>query len=125
MSQNDLAFEVRIRHGRRLTGQAIGQFERGENGPSFAALEAMLDVLDADERDWPELVLGRARRMLDERAVGLEQALANLERVRAALGLSGPDGAADDEQREASPTAGAVEAARALRQRAEARRRSA
>lgn len=84
-SQGDLAYEVRARFRRRLTGSAVGQFERAENGPSFPVLEAMLEVLRADEREWPELALGRARRALDEREVGLENATATLAAIEEAL----------------------------------------
>lgn len=101
VSQGDLAYEVRSTYRRKLTGSAIGQFERGENGPSFPVLEAMLTVLEADEAEWPELTLGRARRMLDEREVGYDEALRNLSRIYAALDIGG---ARDDADERATPT---------------------
>lgn len=67
--------------------------------PSAEVLEAIAAALGCEPDDFIEYRLAKARELLDERAVGLEQALANLEQAPAlagatdAAGASGPDGA--------------------------------
>jgi transcriptional regulator with XRE-family HTH domain len=54
--------------------------------PSAATLAALAPPLGVEPEEFPEYRLARARELLDERAVGLERALATLERIEAKLG---------------------------------------
>lgn len=59
--------------------------------PSADMLEKLSEALGVHPSEFPEYRLAKARQMLDERAVGLEQALATLEQI-----LSSESGPAED-----------------------------
>jgi transcriptional regulator with XRE-family HTH domain len=78
-SQEALAFEVRLRSDVSPTAGAIGQIERGVTRPRMATIEGIARALDLSPKDLAEYRLAAVRRLFDDRAVGLDQALANLE----------------------------------------------
>ncbi len=77
-SQEALAFEVRSQSGASPTAGAIGQIERGVTRPRPETLEGITRALDLAATEVPEYRLAIVRRLFDERAVGLDQAIANL-----------------------------------------------
>jgi transcriptional regulator with XRE-family HTH domain len=78
-SQETLAFEVRRRSAVSPTAGAIGQIERGVTRPRPETIEGIAQALEVAPADFPEYRLAAVRRLFDERAAGLEQAIANLE----------------------------------------------
>lgn len=84
-SQDDLAYEIRERTGRKLTAGAISQIETGKIRPEIETMEAVAETLEVDPERFPEYRLARARLLLDERAVGYQAALENLSRLQDAL----------------------------------------
>lgn len=86
LSQEELAYEVRTKTGRRLTAGAISQIEQGRIRPERDTMEALATALDADPTTWLEYRLARARESLDERVVGAESAVQALLRAE----LAGP-----------------------------------
>jgi transcriptional regulator with XRE-family HTH domain len=90
LSLEDAVFEIRGA-GFRLSAGYLGMIERGEKQPSIEAIEAIARALGVAAGTFAEYRLALARRQLDEREVGLDQALANLE----AAGLS-PDGGIEE-----------------------------
>jgi transcriptional regulator with XRE-family HTH domain len=77
-SQETLAFEVRARTPMSPSAGAIGQIERGVTRPRPQTLAAIAKTLGLDPSDVLEFRLAAVRRLFDERAIGLEQASANL-----------------------------------------------
>jgi transcriptional regulator with XRE-family HTH domain len=63
----------------------ISKIERGERNPSPAFIHLVGEVLDPSVEEFPEYHLAMMRRALDERAVGLDQAMANLRRLDTAV----------------------------------------
>jgi transcriptional regulator with XRE-family HTH domain len=91
LTLEDLAYRAKTRM-RELgkdggTTGHLGQIERGEQkaAPSVALMEILADELGVPPATFHEYRLGRARELLDERVVGLEQALATLSQVEEAL----------------------------------------
>lgn len=68
---------------------------RGERPLQLVQLEAVAAVLGVPADEFPEYRLALARRLYDERQVGLEQALANLSRLDEALELAASLAVAD------------------------------
>lgn len=97
LSQEEVAFRMHDADG-KATGGAVGQFERGVTRPLPRTVEAIAAALDVPAEGFAEYRLALARRLLDEREVGLEAALANYETVREVLGLP---------EEPATPSAGA------------------
>ncbi len=58
---------------------------RGDRPVPLPLVEALAAVLEVEPATFPEYRLARARRLLDEREVGLDEALQNLARVESAL----------------------------------------
>jgi transcriptional regulator with XRE-family HTH domain len=67
------------RNGHGLTFSAIAQFERGETRPKLETIELLAEALGVSPMEFPEYRLAIARRLFDEREVGLDQAVGNLE----------------------------------------------
>jgi transcriptional regulator with XRE-family HTH domain len=57
----------------------------GDRPLPLQLVEALAAVLEVEPETFPEYRLARARRLLDEREVGLDEALQNLARVESAL----------------------------------------
>ena len=95
-SQETLAFEVRAKSSVSPTAGAIGQIERGVTRPRPETIKGIARALGVDPRDLVEYRLAVVRRLFDERAVGLDQAIANLEVFEQAIDypLGGSQGAA-------------------------------
>lgn len=96
-SLEDLAYETRgVADDRGLSIGFIGQLERGIRPPTDRALRVLVATVPelASETIW-ELRLSAARRLLDEREVGLDAAVAALSVVEAAL--SGTPSAEEDD----------------------------
>jgi transcriptional regulator with XRE-family HTH domain len=94
MSQDDLAFEARA-HGApsTFTGSWISQLKLGKRPLHVDVLAGMAGALGISPETFAEYRLALARRQLDEGAVGLEEAVANLNRVNGALDATTDDGA--------------------------------
>lgn len=84
LSQEALAFSTWVGE-QRLSAGAIGQFERGVAVPRPETMRRLAHALDVDPEAFGEYRLAEARRLLDEREIGLEAALATLERIEPAL----------------------------------------
>lgn len=82
LSQEDLARAV---EAGRLTAGAVGQFERGAGYPLPETLERLAHALGVEPDYFVEWRLARARRLLDERAVGLGEASHNMALVESLL----------------------------------------
>ncbi len=78
-----LAYDLRDVGGGPGFGH-LGMLERGERYPQPDTLVALAKALNVDPESFPEYQLAIARRLFDEREIGLEAAVANLE----AAGLS-------------------------------------
>jgi transcriptional regulator with XRE-family HTH domain len=87
-SQEALAFEVRSRTKSSPTAGAIGQIERGVTRPRQQTIEGIARALDLSPEDLAEYRLAAVRRLFDERAVGLDQAIANLGAFEQAFSYS-------------------------------------
>lgn len=120
ISAENLAFEARayMPNG-TLSTSTVQKVETGERRAQVPLLEAVAKVLGVAPDSFPEYRLAQARRLLDEREVGLSQALRNFEAVESVLLMAGADGAEpasarnSDTQASASPTlAGMAQAAR-------------
>lgn len=53
--------------------------------PSLETIERLSQALGVEPDEWPEYRLAHARKLLDDREIGLPQAIANLDRITAAL----------------------------------------
>lgn len=85
LSQEALAFRV-YDAGEKMTAGAIGQFERGVTRPLPSTVEKLAIALEVDPSVFPEYRLAVARRQLDEREVGLDEALRNLAALQPGVG---------------------------------------
>jgi hypothetical protein len=93
--------------------------------PPLALMEALARALDVPPETFAEYRLAKVRQLLDEQAVGLDQAAAHLEALVAALAVSQAEGLEDfaralealGQQRAQAP------AGRARKRRAQGRRR--
>lgn len=81
LSLETFAYQTRDHGG--LTFSAVGQFERGVTYPRQETIEILAKTLEMEPAEFPEWRLAEARRRLDEREVGLDEALAELERIAA------------------------------------------
>lgn len=79
ISQDDLAYEAR-KHGApsTLTGSWIAAMKSGKRPLHADVLEGLAGALGIEPERFAEYRLARARDLLDEKVVGLDQALANL-----------------------------------------------
>jgi|GEM_PF-2202600 len=107
LSIENLALQAQIKEQEGPSVSYLGRLERGERPPTVAAMEAIAAVLDVSPAEFPEYRLAMARRLLDERAVGLGAALENYEAMVASmeqdlLDLAGPPDVPGAEQ--ADPT---------------------
>lgn len=64
-----------------LTYSYVGMLERGLRRPSLEAIELLARALDLDPLEFPEYRLAKFRGLFDEKAIGLDEAVANLEEV--------------------------------------------
>lgn len=93
---------VRLRNqGVKVTVSRLYQIERGEGYPTPELLIGWGELLKATEADLPELTLARARRALDENAVGMAQALRLARQITGADDGSTPTRSAHRVAREA------------------------
>jgi transcriptional regulator with XRE-family HTH domain len=93
-SQDDVAYEAR-RHGApsTLTGSWISQLRKGSRPLAPDVLRGIAGALGIEPERFAEYRLAVARQQLDERAIGLEQAVANLRALEDMVteeGLPGP-----------------------------------
>ena len=84
LSQEDLAFRMRDQ-GAGATSGAVGQIERGVIRPKRETIEALAAALGVEPERFAEYRLAAARRLFDEREVGLEEALSNLRQLEESL----------------------------------------
>lgn len=84
-SLEDLAFATR-EHGGKLTFSYVGQVERGTQYPTPATIALLAKALGVAPEEFIAYRLARARRLFDEREVGLEEAARNLAALEAAVG---------------------------------------
>lgn len=89
MSMEDLAFEARRRGGPKISSSRISKIKSGERPLGRELLEAFAEILGEPPAIFAEYRLALARAQLDEREVGLDQALANLEAIEQALDVVG------------------------------------
>lgn len=88
MSLEDLAFEARAHAPGGAVSLSLIQKRLAPGSdarPSRELLEAIAAALDVDPNEFAEYRLARAREDLDERVVGLEEALENYDRIITAL----------------------------------------
>lgn len=111
LSQRKLSVATREINDTGLSGSTIGNFARGDDRPSPRALELLARAAGEKPGYFAEVRLARARRLLDEREVGLDEALRNLAKLEPAL--TGPSGAS------AAVAGFAAEAAEAERESSE------
>lgn len=109
LSYGDLAYEAR-RHGAPSTfdGSWLSKVLAGIRPYDMPMLAALAQALGREPNELPHYRLAGARLNLDEQAVGLDEALANLERVVTAL-------------RQRAVNTGATEVAQRARRRREPR----
>lgn len=88
MSLEDVAYATRTAAGGWVSVSYVGRLERGEKYPSMATISALATALDVEPTFFPQYRLAAARRLLDEREVGLDQALENLSEIEAGLAAS-------------------------------------
>lgn len=90
MSQDDLAYEAR-KYGApsALTGSYISAIKKGRRPLSIEVLGGLAGALEVEPETFAEYRLAQARQQLDERQVGLEQAVENLRRLEAAEAAAG------------------------------------
>lgn len=81
-SQDDVAYEAR-RHGApaKLTGSWISALRKGTRPLTMDVLRGIAGALGVPPETFAEYQLAEARRQLDEREIGLDQAVANLRRL--------------------------------------------
>jgi transcriptional regulator with XRE-family HTH domain len=89
LSRSQLSRATVAYDGKGLAEATVKAVESGINRPGPTTIAAIAHALGADPRAWPEYRLALARQQLDEREVGLDQALATLMRFEEAL--SAPD----------------------------------
>ncbi|HZV74562.1 MAG TPA: hypothetical protein VFF79_12665 [Conexibacter sp.] len=96
---------VRSRRDGIRQGASRSSFEKHAAGtargaPSAYLMERVAEVLGIDPAYFAEYRLAMARHVLDERGVGFEAAVANLAKVRQALGLEpqAPPAPGEDEE---------------------------
>lgn len=88
LTAEDLYFLIRQQTGERMSVASITKYLQGDPQRMPKDLERyewIASALDVEPMVFDEYRLGLARRMLDEKDLGLEQALANLEALRPAL----------------------------------------
>ena len=88
MSLEDLAFEARAHAPKGTVSLSLIQKRLAPGStaqPSPELLVALASALGEDPAIFPEYRLAKAREELDERIVGLDQALDHLERIVTAL----------------------------------------
>lgn len=86
MSQDDLAYGARqFGAPATLTGSWISQLRKGTRPLTLEILAGIAGALEVPPETFAEYRLAQARRMLDEREEGLDQAIANLSRVESEL----------------------------------------
>lgn len=79
-----LAFRV-YDVGGKITAGAISQFERGASNPTIATIELLAKALEVEPETFVAYRLAIARRLLDERQIPLEEAVANLALIEPTL----------------------------------------
>jgi transcriptional regulator with XRE-family HTH domain len=90
VSRSQLSRATVAYDGKGLAEVTIKAIENGTNRPGVQTIEAIAHALHIDPADFVEYRLALARRQLDEREVGLEQALAALRRFETALQKADP-----------------------------------
>lgn len=90
-TQEDLAFAVREKTGRKITPGTISQIENERIRPEADTMAAVLTTLGQKPAQVPEYRLARARELLDERASGLPEALRYLVALERGLRDDGMD----------------------------------
>lgn len=100
LSQEDLAYEARD-HGApsTLTGSWISQLKSGKRPLSLDVLIGIAGALGIEPERFAEYRLAIARQQLDEREVGLAQALQALEAYERGEPMNSAGAADSDEQR--------------------------
>jgi transcriptional regulator with XRE-family HTH domain len=88
LTQEELAFATYDTEGRVSSG-AIGQFERGVANPLPTTMAALARALGVGPEEFYEWRLARARMLLDERQVGLKQAVQHLDAIELAIKADG------------------------------------
>jgi transcriptional regulator with XRE-family HTH domain len=98
MSLDTLAYEARS-HGAPSTfvGSWLSQLRRGTRPMAPDILRGIAGALDVEPEAFAEYRLAMARRQLDEREVGLDQAATNLTQLGAMVGAGGLPGPPDGE----------------------------
>lgn len=81
LSQERLAYAMWQLDDTAPTPGAIGHIERGETRPKSQTMILIARALEVPPETFAEYRLEMARRQLDERHVGFERAVANLEKV--------------------------------------------
>lgn len=74
--------------GRGLSHTYLGNIARGTDAPTANSIELVAAALEVDPLEFAEYRLAMVRRLLDEREVGLERALANLRAIEDAVDAS-------------------------------------
>ncbi len=92
-SQEEFAATVRARTGKKITGGAISQIERGKIAAKLDTIEAIADAGGVSHDEIAEHRLALARALLDEREVGVDVALGRLSLIEETLlQAAGPRG---------------------------------
>lgn len=89
--------------GRGLAEATVKAVEVGTNRPGPDTIVALAHALGVAPEEFPEYRLALARQQLDEREVGLDQAVEALTQIEAALQRPRKVAAREAEQAEASP----------------------
>jgi transcriptional regulator with XRE-family HTH domain len=110
-SLEDLAYETRRAaagdEDKSFSVGYLGQLERGIRRPTIAVMVAVSGPLEVDPREtFPEMRLEEARRQLDERELGMDQALANLDLVEEQLLGAGVSESVEESPRVPGPPEG-------------------
>jgi transcriptional regulator with XRE-family HTH domain len=85
--------------GKGLAEVTIKSLEAGTNQPGPETIRALAHALGVPPEEFPEYGLALARQKLDERKVGLDQAIRNFSEVKAAMRLETPEEIAEEAAR--------------------------
>jgi len=129
-SQDDLAYEARSHGGPRgLNSSWLSKVKLGQRPATLEFLRGIAGALGIEAERFVEYRLAKARQILDEREVGLEQAVANLTALEGLVvgeeGLPDPPGELARLLRGASPSSPDQQRSGSEGRSASARRRRA
>lgn len=135
MTIEDIGLEVRQLAAKRgiatdRTGASFSSFQKHAAGtakasPSLVLMELVADALDVQPAEFAEYRLASARTLLDEREVGLDEALATFSQIAGALQTAAASRAQAASRRARSPKRTSADPPAAAKRRANDKRRNA